>query len=223
MAENYDQLSDKGILQSKTLGQYFADKKIHFDKIYVGPLRRHHQTMAEVETAYKAANLEWKTPIQLENLAEHQGTDILDLVLENLLKSDKYIQKEYAALQKDKENKRKYWLRMFTHTMQLYAKGEVTHPKVQPWSTFRTNVKNGIETIMSDCGSGMTVAAFTSGGTTAAALGHVLNMTDEGKVMSLNGIVKNTAMTEFLFSGGDITLKTFNETPHLEGEMITYV
>ena len=37
-ADNYDELSAKGKLQSLELGKYLISKKQRFDRVYVGPL-----------------------------------------------------------------------------------------------------------------------------------------------------------------------------------------
>jgi broad specificity phosphatase PhoE len=44
-ADDYDQLSDLGRRQSVRLGEYFAQKQIHFDGLIAGTLRRHRQTL----------------------------------------------------------------------------------------------------------------------------------------------------------------------------------
>ena len=44
-AANYDQLSDLGHQQSRWLGEHLALRGIGFDKLVVGDMHRHHQTM----------------------------------------------------------------------------------------------------------------------------------------------------------------------------------
>ena len=42
---NYDQLSDLGHQQSRLLGDYFQRRNMTFDRLIVGDMHRHHQTM----------------------------------------------------------------------------------------------------------------------------------------------------------------------------------
>jgi len=44
-ADDYDQLSELGERQSVRLGEYFAERAIHFDGLIAGTLRRHKQTL----------------------------------------------------------------------------------------------------------------------------------------------------------------------------------
>ncbi len=48
-ADNYDELSAKGILQSLELGKYLVSKKQRFDRVYVGPLKRQQHTFEIVK------------------------------------------------------------------------------------------------------------------------------------------------------------------------------
>src|SRR3990167_9996143 len=43
-AADYDNLSELGHRQSVRLGQYFADRKLQFDAVLTGTLKRHAQT-----------------------------------------------------------------------------------------------------------------------------------------------------------------------------------
>jgi broad specificity phosphatase PhoE len=76
---------------------------------------------------------------------------------------------------------------------------------------------------MDENNGGKTVAAFTSGGVIAAALGLALNLDDE-QIIALSWIVRNASCTELLFSRDRWSLHTFNATPHFaRGELLTYV
>ena len=74
-SDNYDQLSKKGEFQALQLGIYLCEKKIKFDKIYVGALRRQQHTYEIVAKQYKKNGLNIPNPIILEGLNEHQATE----------------------------------------------------------------------------------------------------------------------------------------------------
>ena len=74
---DYDQLSPQGYKQSELLGEHLAQQKVHFDHLYIGPLKRHYQTLSKVQEAYAKYNLPLPDPIELLELEEHRGPDIL--------------------------------------------------------------------------------------------------------------------------------------------------
>lgn len=229
MAKNYDQLSDKGYEQSRQLGQYLVEQDLVLDKIYVGPLNRHWQTLEMVQEAYATAGRTLPKPVMIQGLIEHRGPKVFRRILPEIIKEDVLLQKWDAEIKANPALKKKNYLRMFHHTLERWAMGEFDdiHPEdLQNWSDFRAGVRAAISQMMTENKnkSGLTVAAFTSGGTIAASMGHILGMDNEKRIMELNGMVQNTAITEFWFSKDkDLTLKGFNAVPHLVEDMVTYV
>jgi len=119
-------------------------------------------------------------------------------------------------------------LLIFERAMLLWATGKLSH--LQPdmyldWAGFRRQVRFGFERMYNQHKNeqGKTIACFTSGGTISAILGHVLGMQADADIIGLNGIVQNTSISEFLFSGDRITMKRFNDASHLPEKMKTYV
>ena len=224
---DYDQLSDLGYEQANHLGHYLVEQGLQLDAIYVGPLKRHWQTLSRVQAAYAARGLSLPEPILIEELAEHEGMQVMMEMLPQLLEKHEIMKRWSDEADADERLRNKSFLRIFTLFMELWAKDELglaQPPERQSWQDFRKMVRIGIGKILQADHRGATVAAFTSGGTIAASLGMALEIEKEHKVIELNGHVKNTSMTEFLFSKNKFTLKTFNEIPHLvQKEMVTYV
>ena len=223
---DYDQLSELGYRQATKLGEYLLSQKIAFDKIYLGPLKRHQQTLQMVQEVYEKNNLTFCKATLLPELDEHKGPEILKTIMSAFLEQHEQAKNWSMEAQKNPSLMRKNYLRIFHFFMELWAEGNlaVPHPKhLEDWKSFRQKVSRGVEKIISDPSRGITVGVFTSGGTISATLGHVLEMTNEKRIIELNGKVKNTAISEFLFSKGKITLQSFNEMAHLEKEEITFV
>jgi broad specificity phosphatase PhoE len=153
--------------------------------------------------------------------------EVMARLLPQLIEQYEVVQKWTDEAQENPALRKKNHLRIFTWFMKRWAADqiELEHPAdLEPWSVFRKRVSLGMEKIISDQGKGLNIAVFTSGGTVAASLGHALEMEKEERIVELNGIVKNTSMTTFLFSSGRVSLQSFNEVPHLsEKELITYV
>jgi broad specificity phosphatase PhoE len=74
---------------------------------------------------------------------------------------------------------------------------------------------------MDDVGANQRIALFTSGG----VIGRTVQWTMGAPLataLELNWRVRNTSVTEFLFSKRRISLDLFNATSHLPPELITY-
>ena len=46
--DDYDRLSELGWRQSRWLGEYFAERRVKFDRVLRGSLRRHAETLAGI-------------------------------------------------------------------------------------------------------------------------------------------------------------------------------
>jgi broad specificity phosphatase PhoE len=68
---------------------------------------------------------------------------------------------------------------------------------------------------------GARVAVFSSGGAIAVAVGRVLGLDDQ-TTLELNWVIRNCAFSELLYNRDKISLSSFNCTPHLEPELLTY-
>ena len=227
MKANYDQLSELGYKQSSVLGEHLVNEGVHFDKIYIGPLQRHLQTFEQVRIAYQNKGIELPEPIVIQGLIEHRAPQVLRKIYDELIEKHEIL-KQWDDLGKaDPKLYKKYHLKIFHHFTKLWATDKmlIEHPReLENWTTFRGNVRKAIQQILSENGKGLTVGAFTSGGTVSAATGHILEMTNEERIIELNGLVANTSISEYYFSNGHATLGTFNTIPHLRDKnLITYV
>ena len=107
--------------------------------------------------------------------------------------------------------------------MEEWAAGYIEVPEVESWATFRKNVKIGLAQVLAKTDRGETIGAFTSGGTISAITAEALAIKEEQTIAKMNFSVRNTSFTSFLFSQNNFNLLSFNELPHLEKEMITFV
>lgn len=228
MSTNYDQLSELGYEQSTILGQFLAGQKIRFDKIYLGPLLRHRQTLDQVKKVFVERNIEYPVEELMPELDEHKGPEVLKMVLPLLREKYPVIDQWASQGHSNPEASKKNSLKVFDMAMEKWAAGELDdfHPEHLPnWVQFRSQVNTALTKLMEahKNDSGINVLAFTSGGTISAFTGHVLGMTDERKVMSLNGLVYNTSISEYIFSKDKINVLGFNNAGHLPKSHLTFV
>ena len=114
---NYDQLSEFGFEQSKELGKYLVKEKQHFDRIYVGPLRRQRETYETVKAEYQKAGLAIPEPQFIDGLAEHRGPEVLKAVTDQLIEKYDHVREWYADTEQYPENKVRNHFKVFNFFM----------------------------------------------------------------------------------------------------------
>ena len=221
--DDYDQLSARGVEQARRLGVHWAALNLIFDQVYVGPRRRHRQTLDAVSAVYRERGLNWPEPIELAELDEHSGQDVLSRSLPDLMQRDPAIREMKEQRRQDSKTAQRDYLRLFQKVTRMWVRRELGLPDLEAWQEFRGRVHRGLKKITEAAGSKKKVAAFSSGGPAAAAVGVALNLDDE-KTLELSWVVRNAAYTEFLFSRGRFSLVTFNAVPHLTSpRLVTFI
>lgn len=223
LAEDYDQLSPLGIQQSTTLGEYLVKKDFHFDKIFIGPLLRQKKTFETVASIYAQHHLKLPTPIILPELKEHSGPEGMRMILPKLIEADDKVKNWHQQIKENPQLRKRNSLLIFQYFMERWSAGKIEVKGIEPWKTFRKEVKKGLTQILESTSKGETIGTFTSGGTIAAITAEALEITNEKRVAALNFAIRNTAINSFLFSRDHFNLLSFNELPHLEANQITFV
>ena len=222
-ADNYDVLSPLGEEQALALGKYLVEKNIHFDRVFVGPLARQKDTYKAVQAIYKENKLPFPVAEEVAGLKEHQGIETMKKALPQLLQTNAYLRQLQASSKENPALTKTNTLLSFQYFLGEWAEGNIQVEGMPSWASFRQEVKAGLNTILQQVQKGENIAAFTSGGTISAITAECLGLTSEKKVADLNFSIRNTAWTTFLFSAEKFNLLTFNELPHLEKEMTTFI
>lgn len=227
-SDNYDQLSEKGFVQARLLGEHFVEEGIQFDKVYVGPLRRQKETLEEVRKAYECVGLAFpKEEIVLPELSEHSGSTVMRELMPFFKTQDPIFQAFDPSVEREPDEQVQHFLKAFHHFLRLWATDTLgtEHPShIENWKAFRARVNQGIKKIMVESGENQTIAAFSSAGAVSASMGFVTDMLNEQKVVELGGQVRNSSISEYIFSGDKINLHAFNRTPHLTNpKLITHI
>jgi len=97
----------------------------------------------------------------------------------------------------------------------------VTTPGVETWLEFRARVRHALSLVRAEA-RGQRIAAFTSAGPVASAVQLALG-SDDDTTVSLAFRVRNSSVSEFVFSGERFSLASFNETPHLSDAALVTV
>jgi broad specificity phosphatase PhoE len=220
---DYDELSPPGIEQSERLGEWLARRSLTVHAVFVGPRKRHAQTLAAVVRAVAASGRPLPGETLLPELDEHDGMSLLFKVLPELAARDPALRAIVEATAKGDRPSLDELLTAFKHVTRRWAMGEVGHDEVESWPTFRARVGRAMSRIAS-LGRGKTALVFTSAGTIASATAEALGVRDEPRVLDLSWSLYNASVTELDFTGERWGLRTFNGTPHLvDKRLITSV
>lgn len=227
-SDNYDQLSEKGFLQARLLGEHLASERRIFDTVYSGPLRRQLQTLETVRQVYKEAKLPFpQKEIILAELSEHSGSSVMRSLMPQFKTVDPIFQAFEPEVERAPQDQIKHFLKAFHHFLRIWAKDELGFPHpvdIENWKEFRARVDRGMQKMMAENQAGENIIAFSSAGAVSASIGFALNMKDQEKVVELGGQVRNSSITEYVFSASKINLHAFNRSPHLQSEeLITHI
>jgi broad specificity phosphatase PhoE len=207
-AADYDQLSDLGLRQSIRLGEYFAERGIHFDALIAGTLRRHKQTLAGILQGMNRAgeHLAW------EGLNEYDSEAVIATV-------------HAGALEKPTSPEMvRHHFRLLRDGLTRWMAGSTRPAGMPAYADFVAGVAGALDHVRANH-YGQTVLVVTSGGPIATAVGHVLGTRPEVTI-DLNLRIRNTAITEFAFTPKRHMLAGFNAVPHLDApafkDWVTY-
>ncbi len=218
----YDQLSPPGVEQSEQLGAWMARTELAADAVFVGPRKRHAQTLDAVVRVLAASGRTLPAPTMLPELDEHDGISLVFKLLPVLAKDDPELAAIFATMSSAGQPSADAVLAAFKRITRRWARGEVGHDEVESWPAFRARVSRGMAKI-AELGRGKTALVFTSAGAVASATAEALGVTDEERVLDLSWSLYNGSLTELDFTGERWGLRSFNGTAHLERRLITSV
>ena len=213
-----DRLSPLGEIQARKLGEYWMRHGVTFDEVYTGSLFRQKRTEELVAAGYNAAGARWPVAQALTELDEYQADRLVRYLAPELATRDEGFRKLLEASSGEGPGRNRRFQRMFETLMSRWVAGTLAAPDVDPgvesWTAFRERVGNGLRRIMGGR-RGRRVVAFTSGGVIGVAVQIALGAPDPSG-LEVNWRVRNSSLTEFLFSGERLSLDSFNAIPHLD-------
>lgn len=217
MEENYDRLSLMGEDQARRLGTFLAGRKAVFDVVYTGPRKRQVDTARITGESYRESGLPWPETVTLPELDEYEAEFLVKESLPRLLQTHDHVRKLFEGFQTSngRPHQEKSFQRMFEAVMKMWVRGEFEFPGVEPWPKFRDRVRAGIDRIMRDSGRSQRVIAFTSVFPISAAVHFALETSPE-TTLEIGWKLRNTSLTEFLFTEDRFSLNVFNSLPHLD-------
>ncbi len=196
-AADYDQLSDLGMRQCQALGRWFAEREIAFEGVLRGTLRRHEQSLAQLTEGYGAL----PTALEWPGLNEYNSEALIRTVHSGSL------------ARPDTPEVYRAHFRLLREALGRWITGQ-TQPEGMPtWAHFSAGVAAALEHVCSSHQGN--VLLVSSGGPIATAVHQVLG-TPAATMIELNLRIRNSALTEFVFTPKRHMLVSYNHLPHLE-------
>ena len=203
--DDYDRLSDIGWKQSQQLGQRLQSDYGAFDTVWLGSLKRHHQTVEGLG-------------IEANRLVESDLDEytVHDLIVAALAQADELglSVPDESALANPKEYLQTF-LAWFPEVLGHWQSGGLTCEHNGLWSAFFERVTRPLSDWERRVRSGETVVAITSAGVistiASSALNHPLSWQRD-----CNVTLYNASVTELCLIDGQWQLQTLNCITHLQ-------
>lgn len=203
-SENYDKLSELGHQQSLHLSEYFAQRKLVFDRVITGDMIRHKETaqgivgslaITEVDAGWNEFDFNAVVNGYLSLYPEHKPA---------------------------KNSPRSDWYRVLKLAMLAWSEQKLSHLD-EDWVSFETRVHNASKAIFES--PHQRVLVVSSGGAIAICIMQMLGLNIQ-KAIDVNLQIKNTSIHHIYFNKANAQLSSFNNVPHLDHpqhqHLITY-
>jgi len=214
--EDYDRLSETGFAQARLLGAYFSLRKIRFDALYTGTLRRHAETAQGILDGGSLCGdglLEKRFP----GLDEYDSQALI-MALKGVLP-----QPVTAESRRDPAAVRGHF-RVLKEALLAWAEDRIQPSGMQAFMAFQAGAVAAIDEARRLFADG-NVLVVSSGGPIAAIVAAALQAPPKTAV-ELNLRIRNSSLTEFALSARRHQLVSFNALPHLDTQpdpaLITY-
>jgi broad specificity phosphatase PhoE len=215
--ENYDQLSELGILQSEVLGRWLAATRRQPGRVVCGTLDRHRQTATACLAAWGQTA---SPPAQDARLNEFDHQEVLARCWPELTEPG-----TLKTVLATAENPRRKFRELFLASVERWISGRYDSDYTETWESFRFRCVAGLEAAVNGRKPSGDLSIFTSGGPIAAICQHILGLSD-AKAIELNWSTLNTGLTIVANGRRGLRLASFNSVAHLDAsgnaDLITY-
>lgn len=207
-AEDYDELSKRGVEQSVRLGDVLRQRGENMATLWSGPMCRHQQTAQSL-----LQGLGIDLPVQtLPMLAEF---DHHEVIIRHDPRYDDHA--HFVAEMKRNPNAKALFADMFRDAMARWVGGAHDADYREPWPAFQQRVRSALATLVQSAQGGESHLVVTSGGVISVVMQTLLDLSTE-KALGLNWRLANASITRIQVDAqGRVNLLSFNEHNHFLG------
>ncbi|GAA3386033.1 histidine phosphatase family protein [Cryptosporangium minutisporangium] len=200
-AAEYDELSDLGREQSRTVGLALAARSVRIDRAVSGALRRQRDT---AKLCLEAAGMPCEFSVD-DRFDEYDHLGLAQQVMEDA--SVPTSSREFQAV--------------LDAALERWISGALVPAGMPTWGGFGDRVWAGLEEVLAGLGRGGSGAVFTSGGAITAICARLLGLPPAGCV-ALHRVVVNGGITKIVSGRAGIALISFNDHAHIPEPQLTY-
>lgn len=208
--DRYDELSENGRVQAFATGEWLRSRGTGFDRVLSGPRFRQVETAELILSAGVHGGEDAPAAVsQLDEFGE--GEEILGVAEAS----------SGLSLLGSHDLPRQKVFQLYTDAYQAWFRGQAELPGRAPFTEFRKEVLDWFRTYTQQPGpSGQKTLAVTSAGVISVIVCEVLGLTEE-RWPDFIGVLENASVTEILYSGQRVGLRSFNNTGHLSPETLS--
>jgi broad specificity phosphatase PhoE len=206
-SDDYDQLSERGRLQSRRLGEWLVRGGHRFEAVIVGGMRRHRQTAEGIAEAFAAAGIVMPEPHLDPGFAEFDHEAVFGaFVTRNA--EDPIVIASRSGQPRDVAP-------MLRAALLAWARDELPGLP-ESWAVFGQRVQAASERLQALAGD--REALVLSSGGVISRLAQIALDVPLARAVELNLSLRNSAISEFHPHGERLRLNVWNALPHLHGE-----
>src|SRR5262249_26278736 len=157
--------------QSRLLGEFWASRRLVFDRVFSGPLVRQIRSAEITGESYAASGHGFPQPEIIPELQEYNADAIMAGFLPLLSERHAHVRELAAAYERSGNGAERYksFQKVFEVVMGSWLEGALEPPGVESWREYRDRVRQAIARVTAGRSGGRKVAAFTSGGPISVA------------------------------------------------------
>lgn len=197
-SDDYDQLSDLGRRQCVRLGEWFRAQGLVFEAALVGTLRRQVGSLAAI-----AEGMQWRPePLSWPGLNEYDSRAVIRTVHAG------------PVLKPSSADDVRNHFRLLRQGLARWMDASVQPEGMPTYAEFVAGVNGALDHVRARHSGNVLIVS--SGGPIATATAQVLGAAPPTAI-ELNLQMRNSAVSEFIFSANRHRLLTYNTLPHLDG------
>ena len=206
-AADYDNLSERGQLQSRRLGEWLIRGGHRFEAVVVGGMRRHRQTAEGIAEAFTAQGQPLPEPVVDAGFAEFDHEAVFGAYLMR--------DPEHPIAVASRSGQPRDVAAMLYAALMAWADDELPGLP-ESWEAFGRRVQSAGERLEALAGDGE-VLVLSSGGV-IARMAQIALEVPKSRAVELNLSLRNSAMSEFHPHAGRLRMGSWNALPHLHGD-----
>jgi broad specificity phosphatase PhoE len=204
--DHYDRLTEIGFTQARLLGAYFVRRKIRFDAVFTGTLRRQMETAQAIFEGHPELGSQ-PSPETFAALDEYKPEAVMMALTGN------FPAPALAAARRDPVVVREHF-RVLREALLAWVEDRTSPEGMPAWKAFQDGAVAALIAARQRFPDGH-VLIVSSGGPIAAIVAGVLNAPPASAV-ELNLRIRNSSLTEFASTPRRHHLVSFNGLPHLD-------